>query len=114
MSDPGETRVAGAFTASEDGRRWVYSGGLTFDNADDVIQAARELPLPSTGHVDLAALEPADSSALAVLFALKRRAKSERKTLAFEQMPPGLASLAKVYGVEDLLGAHPPASHPSP
>ena len=114
MSEQVPAPVTGAVTATEDGARWVYSGGLTFDHADDVVAATRELTLPATGHLDLAALEPADSAALAVLVALKRRAKTERKTLVFARMPPGLASLAKVDGVEELIASHhPEARHPS-
>ena len=96
----------GGFVASDDGERWRYVGALTFDNAARVVEAALALPLPKTGRVDLSALEPADSSALAALFALKRRARGEHRRIAFEHLPPGLASLAKVYGVDGLLEAH--------
>ncbi|HVE48392.1 MAG TPA: STAS domain-containing protein [Casimicrobiaceae bacterium] len=98
--------VTGAFAPTPDGERWIYEGGLTFDNAAEVVEAALELPLPKSGRVDLEKLDPADSSALAALFALKRRAHGQRKSLVFERMPPGLASLAKVYGVEEILDSH--------
>jgi phospholipid transport system transporter-binding protein len=95
----------GGFDVSPDGREWIFRGALTFDNAADVVTAAQALPLPKSGRIDLSGLEPADSAALAALFALKRRARSERRHLVFDRMPPGLASLAKVYGVEALLDA---------
>jgi phospholipid transport system transporter-binding protein len=102
----GAAPAAGGFALSTDGTRWIYTGALTFDNAATVVEATRELSLPRSGRVDLAALEPADSSALAALFALKRRAHAERKHLVFESIPPGLLSLANVYGVESLLAGH--------
>jgi phospholipid transport system transporter-binding protein len=102
-AEPDSSPPAGGFAASDDGDRWVYSGALTFYNVSRVVDAARELPLPASGRVDLAALDHADSSALAALFALKRRARAEHKRLVFEHLPPGLASLATVYGVDSLL-----------
>ena len=95
--------ATGAFEASEDGREWSYRGALTFDNAAAVREAANAMPLPKSGRVDLAGLEHADSAALAVMFALKRRARAERHRIAFERMPAMLAALARVYGVEDFL-----------
>lgn len=103
MGSPAGTDRSERFVSSADGDRWIYQGALTFDNAAAVVAAARELPLPASGRIDLSGLEPADSAALAVLFALKRRAHAERSPLVFEGMPPGLQSLANVYGVESLL-----------
>ena len=52
---------------------------------------------------DAGALARFDSSALAVLLALKRRATVERIPLTFDAIPAALDSLARVYGVEALL-----------
>lgn len=93
----------GAFAASADLSRWTFEGALNFDNAAAVLEAASALELPSSGRIDLSGLGAADSSALAVLFALKRRAKAERRKLVLEGIPPGLAALARVYGVDELL-----------
>lgn len=95
----------GAFSLADDASHWAFKGALTFDTVDAVMQATAELPFPESGRIDLAGIEPADSSALAALFALKRRAKVERKHITFEGIPPGLASLAQVYGVDELLSA---------
>ena len=92
----------GAFAASEDRTRWTFSGGLTFDNAATVVETSSEIELPASGRIDLSGLVAADSSALAVVFALKRRAKAENREVVFEGVPPGLASLARVYGVDGM------------
>ncbi|MEO6566523.1 MAG: STAS domain-containing protein [Casimicrobiaceae bacterium] len=86
-----------------DGNRWQFAGTLTFRDAGAVFTASEELPLPASGIVDLRGLVHADSSALAVLLALKRRAAAEKVSLSFEAMPAALDSLARVYGVEPLL-----------
>lgn len=98
-SDP--QAVPGAFTA--DGDRWRFAGMLTFDDATAVLAAAQALPLPASGRVDMSGLEHADSAGLAVLLALKRRAAAEGRPIAFEGMPPVLSSLARVYGIEDIV-----------
>ena len=94
---------AGAFTAAEDGSHWSFDGALTFDNAAAVLAAASALELPRSGRIDLSNLSTVDSAALAVIFSLQRRAKAHRRNLVFEGIPPMLASLARVYGVEALI-----------
>ena len=98
-----ESASPGAFAASADLSRWTFDGDLTFDNAANALEAASALDLPTSGRIDLSGLGAADSSALAVVFALKRRAKAERRELVFEGVPSGLASLARVYGVDGML-----------
>ena len=104
MTGESETGTTdGAFVAK--GESWTYTGSLLFAGAAAVLEATRALPLPESGVVDLAGLSQADSAALAVLLALKRRAATERRTLAFTSMPPALDSLARVYGIDDLLAS---------
>jgi phospholipid transport system transporter-binding protein len=103
VGDPAGQPTPGAFAPGDDGRSWVFRGALTFDNAGEVLEAAAALPLPAAHSVDLAQLTQADSSALAVLFALKRRARSEHHALHFVNPPAGVTSLARVYGVDELL-----------
>lgn len=98
-----EVASPGTFAASEDGSHWTFSGALTFDNAAAALEASSQFALPTSGRIDLSGLGVADSAALAVVFALKRRGKAERRELVFEALPPGLASLARVYGVDGML-----------
>jgi len=44
-----------------------------------------------------------DSAAVAVLLSLKRRAATEGKSVVFANLPPALAALAALYGVDALL-----------
>lgn len=93
--------TAGGFIATETG--WRYAGDLTFANAAAVMQASSALPLPAGGTVDIGELRHADSAALAVLIALRRRAASEGVALAVVGVPQALRSLAAVYGVDELI-----------
>ena len=91
----------GAF-AETDGS-WVFQGPLTIDNAAHVLDETDTLPPPSTGIVDFRGLLQADSAALAVMIALKRRAETEGRTLTLASVPESLKSLAVVYGVDKLI-----------
>ena len=95
---------SGKFTAVDAGARWIFEGALTMDTAAGVLEGSRSLPLPSTGVVDFAAMTHADSAALAVMIALKRRGAAEGRPVAIADIPATLSSLAVVYGVEALLG----------
>jgi len=101
VSDPCTTALpTGGFTADDDG--WRFDGALTLENAATVMEASQALPFPPSGRVDLAGLRQADSAALAVIMALRRRARTEGRSLVLTGMPPSIISLADVYGVEDL------------
>lgn len=93
--------AVGGFSSSNEG--WVFAGALTLEDAAGVLQASQALPLPANGVVDFGGLMQADSSALAVMMALKRRATAEGRTLTMRDLPASLRSLAVVYGVENLL-----------
>lgn len=64
-----------------------------------------------TVTVDAAALTHIDSAALAVLLECKRHAQSHQRDLVVVNVPARLQELAKLYGVEDMLGMSPAAPH---
>lgn len=100
MSEPGSPAPQGGFAAAADG--WRFDGTLTMDTAAAVMASADALPFPESGQVDFGGLTQGDSSALAVIMALRRRARSERRELRIENLPDALLSLALAYGIEDL------------
>jgi phospholipid transport system transporter-binding protein len=74
---------------------------ITLDNAPDALEAARAAvrAAPAAG-VDLAPLRHFDSTAVAVLVALRREAGS---ALSLRNPPANLRTLAALYGVEAAL-----------
>ena len=100
-ADPAAT--GGAFAASDDGARWTFSGELTMDSAAVALERSNALALPASGVVDFAGLTHADSAALAVMIALRRRGVAEGRAVTLAAVPATLTSLAIVYGVEELL-----------
>jgi phospholipid transport system transporter-binding protein len=103
MSNRAPMTPGGGFVAGPD--RWTIAGSLTFANAASVFATSRALALPASGIVDLTRLGQADSSALAVMLSLKRRATAEGTRLQFAATPSGLQALAHVYGVDELLAS---------
>ena len=100
---PARSAPSDTFAQTDNGARWVFQGTLTMDDAARVLDDAEALPLPAQGIVDFRGLLQADSAALAVMIALKRRATAEGRALTLTSLPEGLKSLAIVYGIEKLL-----------
>ncbi len=91
------------FVVSADDASWRFHGTLTCDNAGTVYAASKQLGLPTQGIVDMGGLMHADSSALALMLALARRATAEDRPLTLVGVPEALISLARVYGIDELL-----------
>ena len=100
-----DVEIESGFAPDHEGARWIFTGSLNFGNAGSVLAAARTLALPTEGEVDLGELTGIDSSAVAVLVALGRRAAEEGKPLRFAHVPAAVAALAQVYDVEWILEA---------
>lgn len=97
--------VAATFTESGDGRD-ALSGTLDCDSAASVLEAGRKRwssrPRNALIRLDLSGLGRVDSSALAVLVAWKRWARSQGRDLAYVAPPSSLADLARLSGIGDL------------
>jgi phospholipid transport system transporter-binding protein len=63
--------------------------------------------------IDAAALVDFDSAALAVLLQCRREANAAGRQLSLTSAPPRLAQLARLYGVDTLLGLNDAAVSPA-
>lgn len=79
------------------------AGPLTMVSALPILTEGRARALAGDLRVDLSALTDVDSAALALLLDWIRTARSANHRLAVTGMPDGLASLAELYGVSELL-----------
>ena len=66
-------------------------------------QALQGEPADAPVIVDAGPLQQLDSAALAVLLEVQRLAVAWGRSFALRGVPPKLAALAKLYGVEELL-----------
>ena len=67
--------------------------------------ASRSQASSRASTVDLGEVTELDSSALALLLAWLREAKAGGRTIAFANLPESLRTIARLYGVEDILPA---------
>jgi phospholipid transport system transporter-binding protein len=90
----------------KDGNTYRVTLPMVIANARALLHAGRALLGAETAGdvlLDLAPVHEADSSALAVLFALRRAAAARGLSLRVANPPPGLLSLAGLYGVAESL-----------
>jgi phospholipid transport system transporter-binding protein len=76
---------------------------LTFGNAKAALEQGLAAIKAGKTVFDLATVQAADSSAVAVLLAWKRAARKAGVTLSYVNLPASLQSLADLYGVDDFL-----------
>jgi len=88
-----------------EGDRMVVSGALTLGNVAAVLRDGSAAIGEGVRTVDLAEVGELDSSALALLLAWLREAKRRNRSLAFANLPQGLTTIARLYGVAELLPA---------
>ena len=94
-----------------DGDRMVVSGPLTLANVAAALGEGKDAIGAGARRVDLGGVGELDSSALALLLAWLREAKRRGTDLAFTNLPQGLTTIARLYGVADLLPAAPASAH---
>jgi len=88
-----------------DGERIVLSGPVTLANVAALLEEGRRHLAEGAGTVDLAGVTELDSSALALLLSWLREARAGGRAVAFANLPESLQTIARLYGVEDLLPA---------
>ena len=84
---------------------------MTTETAAALVEAGLASIRAGDLGVDLADVTEVDSAGVAMLLAWQRAAAERGGTLALSNIPPALASLARLYGVDGLLGI---AHHPAP
>lgn len=90
---------------SVDGERCVLEGPVTLENVVAVLEeGARVLPATPRIVIDLARVTEVDSAAVSLLLEWRRTVERDGRTIAFENLPDNLTSLARLYGVTELLG----------
>lgn len=85
--------------------RFATGATLTHASAKSALAAGLARIEAGAAAVDCAPLTQFDSSALAVLLAWRRAARSRGGMLEILNVPAGLASLAQVYGIDSLFAA---------
>jgi len=87
-----------------EGARMVLSGPVTLANVAAVLEEGRRHLEDGVDSVDLAGVTEMDSALLALLLAWMREAKSRERSLTLANPPQALSTIARLYGVDTLLG----------
>jgi len=85
--------------------RCTVQGPVTVDNVVSLLEQGREQLTSAATTIDLSGVTEVDSSALSLLLEWRRAAARNGRAVRFAQLPANLQSLAKLYGVTDLLSA---------
>ena len=78
-------------------------GAVTFESAAPLFREARRLLVPGIKNLDCRGIRGFDSSALSLLLACRRLASSRAMDISITGMGEQMLSLARLYGVEQLL-----------
>ena len=97
-----------------EGDRMFVSGPLTLASVAAVLHEGSTAIEQGVRSVDLGEVGELDSSALALLLAWLREAKQRNRDLSFANLPQGLTTIARLYGVTDLLPVAPASGSPAP
>ena len=87
-----------------EGSRMALDGPVTLGNAHEVLEEGRRHLAEGVDTVDLAGVTEMDSALLALLLAWKRDAAGRSGALALANAPEALRTIARLYGVDGLLG----------
>ncbi|MBI3903688.1 MAG: STAS domain-containing protein [Nitrosomonadales bacterium] len=86
-----------------DGDRLQVSGRLTMDTVTALHGVALQPDGDGALEIDLAQVEAVDSAAVSLLLSWLRRAQRDNVQLSFFHVPDNLLSLARMYGVAEML-----------
>ena len=91
---------------AREGARLVLSGPVTLANVAALLEEGRRHVEEGVESIDLQGVTEMDSALLALLLAWQREAKSRERSLTLANPPQALSTIARLYGVDTLLG-HP-------
>lgn len=83
---------------------WLLeSGGLTMETVPALFETGLQHLVSQDMQVDFSQVEAVDSAAVSMLLGWERAAQRGRRELRVINLPEDLLSLARLYGVADLL-----------
>jgi len=86
-----------------EGARMIVSGAVTLANVAVLLEEGKRHLAEGVESVDLAEVSEMDSALLALLLTWLRDARLRERPLAFVNLPQSLKTIARLYGVNELL-----------
>jgi phospholipid transport system transporter-binding protein len=91
----------------------TLSGPVTLSNVARVLEEGRQHLEEGVRQVDLSEITEMDSSLLALLVSWLREARNHKREIAFINLPESLQTIARLYGVDELLSVSAAAPAPA-
>ena len=88
-----------------DKSQWNLSGDPTIEKIPTIIDLIKKQKTDKKTTIDFSKVTSIDTSTLSLIFELQREAKKNQSHFTFKNLPKNLNSLAKLYGVEDLVSS---------
>ena len=85
--------------------RCTLKGAVNLENARVLREEGLRLFTAAEVTLDLAGVTEVDSAALSLLFEWRRAALAAGRSIRYVNLPENLESLARLYGVAELVGA---------
>lgn len=85
--------------------QWHLSDDLTIEKIPAIIDLINKQKADKKTTIDFSKVTSIDTSTLSLIFELQRQAKKTQSQFVFKNLPKNLNSLAKLYGVEDLVSS---------
>jgi len=85
--------------------QWNLSGDLTIEKIPTIIDLIKKQKTDKKTIIDFSKVTSIDTSTISLIFELQRQAKKTKSHFTFKNLPKNLNSLAKLYGVEDLVSS---------
>jgi phospholipid transport system transporter-binding protein len=86
-----------------EGNRLLLDGELTVDTVARVLADTPPQDRAAAEVVDFAGVTEVDSAAVALAITWLREARAGGRAIRFENLPPAMAKLARLYAVADLI-----------
>lgn len=83
--------------------QWQLTGELLIDNASTILAKSAPLDMAESLTIDFSGVTDADTSALSLMLAWKRRAAEAECNIQFTNVPTNLVSLAHLYGITEFV-----------
>jgi len=88
-----------------DKSQWNLSGDLTIENIPSIVDLMNKQKADKKTTIDFSKVTSIDTSTLSLIFELQKKNKKTQSHFTFKNLPKNLNSLAKLYGVEDLVSS---------
>jgi phospholipid transport system transporter-binding protein len=82
---------------------WLVSGPMSMPHVESLLAESAALAATREVEIDLSAVSEVDTATISLLFEWLRHAHSHKCKVHYANLPENLSSLAKLYGVLELI-----------